>query len=57
MEDECIDFSLNISRNGVGEVLKWLRSKLKFFCKYGGDYYVIEFIVFVFNWECYVCWL
>lgn len=36
MEDECIDFSLNISRNGVGEVLKWLRSKLKFFCEYGG---------------------
>lgn len=36
MEDECIDFSLNISRNGVGEVLKWLRSKIKFYCKYGG---------------------
>ena len=55
LEDECTDFSLNTSRNGVGEVSKRSRSKSKFSCKYGGDYYVIEFIVSVFNWECYVC--
>ena len=36
LEDECTDFSLNTSRNGVGEVSKRSRSKLKFSCKYGG---------------------
>lgn len=30
----CIDLSLNIGRNGDEEVFKWLRSKLKFICKY-----------------------
>ena len=34
LEDECTDFSLNTSRNGVGEVSK--RSRSKFSCKYGG---------------------
>ena len=36
LEDECTDFSLNTSRNGVGEVSKRSRSKSKFSCKYGG---------------------
>ena len=30
LEDECTDFSLNTSRNGVGEVSKRSRSKSKF---------------------------
>ncbi|RMX60850.1 hypothetical protein pdam_00007754 [Pocillopora damicornis] len=36
LEDDCTDFSLNTSRNGVGEVSKRSRSKSKFSCKYGG---------------------
>ena len=36
LEDECTDFSLNTSGNGVGKVSKRSRSKSKFFCKYGG---------------------
>ena len=36
LEDECTDFSLNTSTNGVGEVSKRSRSKLNFSCKYGG---------------------
>ena len=34
--NKCTDFSLNTSRNGVGEVPKRSRSKSKFCCKYGG---------------------
>ena len=33
LEDKCTDFSLNTSRNGVGEVSKRSRSKSKFSCK------------------------
>ena len=36
LEDECTDFSLNTSRNEVGEELERSRSKSKFSCKYGG---------------------
>ena len=36
LEDECTDFSLNTSRNEVGEESERSRSKSKFSCKYGG---------------------